>query len=269
MAHQDAVCRPRRGVTAKTYSVSLLVIRSITYTVSLSSPVDAIALHQMNSPARSSADISLPLSRDRILNTALRIADEDGIEALSMRRIAQALGVKAMSLYNHVKNKDEIISGIVDRVMGEIDVPDITADWKVTMRQRAISAHAMLMRHPWAALTIMAGVNVGPAALRYVDATLGCLRQAGFSWEMADHAWNAMDSHIYGFTLQALNFPFDEAEYADVASAFVSQIPSSTYPFLNGLTQEVIARRYSGIHTFEFGLDLLLDGLDRLRDAAP
>ncbi|MEM9219715.1 MAG: TetR/AcrR family transcriptional regulator [Cyanobacteria bacterium P01_F01_bin.150] len=206
-----------------------------------------------------------PLSRDRILQTALQLADAEGLEALSMRKLAQVLGVKAMSLYNHVANKKDIIEGIVDRVMGEIELPDIDADWKTAMRGRAISAYQVLLRHPWAAIAIMSGVNVGPAALRYVDATLGCLRKAGFSWQMADYAWNTMDSHIYGFTLQALNFPFEEDEYAVVAKEFISIIPPEQYPYLNGLTQEVIAQRYNGIHQFEFGLDILLDGLERLR----
>lgn len=210
-------------------------------------------------------DLQLPLSRDRVLLAALQLADEEGLDSLSMRKLGQALGVKAMSLYNHVANKNEIVEGIVDRVMGEIELPDLSLNWKVAMRRRAISAHGVLLRHPWAAIAMMSGVNVGPAALRYVDATLGCLREAGFSWEMADHAWNAMDSHIYGFTLQALNFPFDEDEYAAVASDFVGMLPSDKYPYMNGLTQEVIAKRYNGIHDFEFGLDILLDGLDRLR----
>ena len=216
-------------------------------------------------PVPSAPAPQLPLSRDRVLQAALQLADEGGIESLSMRKLAQSLGVKAMSLYNHVANKNDIIEGIVDRVMGEIELPDSGRDWKSAMRRRAISAHQVLLSHPWAAIAIMSGVNVGPAALRYVDTTLGCLREAGFSWEMADHAWNAMDSHIYGFTLQALNFPFEEDEYAAVASEFVGMIPPEDYPYLNGLTQEVIAKRYNGIHDFEFGLDILLNGLDSLR----
>lgn len=210
-------------------------------------------------------DSQLPLSRDRVLQAALQLADEGGIESLSMRKLAQTLGVKAMSLYNHVAHKNDIIEGIVDRVMGEIALPTTDTDWKSAMRLRALSAHRVLLQHPWAAIAIMSGVNVGPAALRYVDATLGCLREAGFSWEMADQVWNAMDSHIYGFTLQALNFPFEEEEYAVVAKEFVGMIPPEQYPYLNGLTQEVIAKRYSGIHAFEFGLNILLDGFDPLR----
>jgi AcrR family transcriptional regulator len=137
-----------------------------------------------------------------------------GLAALSMRKLAQALGVKAMSLYNHVANKDDIIDGMVELVVAEIALPSLTVDWPTAMRQRATSAHAVLLRHPWATMALMSRVNVGPAMLRYIDATLGCLVEAGFSYPLADYAWNAIDSHIYGFTLQALNFPFEADEYA-------------------------------------------------------
>jgi AcrR family transcriptional regulator len=214
----------------------------------------------------SEAAPQVPLSRARVLDAALRLADEGGIEAISMRKLAQALGVQAMSLYNHVANKDDILDGIVDIVIGEIEVPDLAMDWKMAMRRRAISAHGVLLRHPWASLVIMSRANVGPANLRYVDATLGCLREAGFSFEMADRAWNAIDSHIYGFTLQELKFPFDPQEYSEAAKHGLSLIPVDRYPYMNQLTHHVMEGRYDGIHDFEFGLELILDGLDRLRD---
>jgi AcrR family transcriptional regulator len=206
------------------------------------------------------------LSRTRVLDVALRLADEGGIEAISMRKLAQALGVQAMSLYNHVTNKDDILDGIVDIVIGEIEVPDLAMDWKTAMRRRAISVHEVLLRHPWAALAIMSRANVGPANLRYVDATLGCLREAGFSFEMADRAWNVIDSHIYGFTLQELKFPFEPEKYSEAAQHGLSLIPADRYPYMNQLTHFVIDGSYDGIHDFEFGLELILDGLDRLRD---
>ena len=209
---------------------------------------------------------SLPLSRERVLQAALRLADEAGIEALSMRRLAQGLGVKAMSLYNHVANKDDILDGLVDLVIGEIELPSPSPDWKTAMRRRAASAHAVLLRHPWATMAIVSRVNVGPAMLRYVEATLGCLREAGFSLEMADHGWNAIDSHIYGFTLQELNFPFEATAYAEAAKDYVALIPAEQYPHLNQLTQRVMARQYDGLHDFEFGLNLILEGLDRWLD---
>ena len=206
----------------------------------------------------------LPLSRERILQVALQRADAEGIEALSMRKLAQELGVKAMSLYNHVANKDDIVDGMVDRVVGEIELPSLDIDWKTAMRQRAISAHTVLLRHPWATLALMSRVNVGPAMLRYVDATLACLVEAGFSYPMADYAWNALDSHIYGFTLQALNFPFEAEEYAAAAKDYVAMIPPEKYPYMNQLTQQVMDGRHDGLHDFEFGLNLLLDGLETL-----
>ena len=206
-----------------------------------------------------------PLSRERILQVALRLADEGGLEALSMRRVAQELGVKAMSLYNHVTNKDDLIDGIVDRVVGDIELPRFDLDWKTAMRQRALSAHEVLLQHPWAVMAIMSRINVGPAMLRYVDTTIGCLREAGFSWEMVDHAWNAIDNHIYGFTLQELNFPIESSEYAKTADGFISHIPPDQYPYMHQLSLCIIDGSYDGLHDFEFGLNFILDGLDRLR----
>jgi AcrR family transcriptional regulator len=216
--------------------------------------------HPPSSPSPS------PLSRERVLQAALQLADEGGLALLSMRKVAQTLGVKAMSLYNHVANKDDIIDGIVDIVVSEIEVPRFDLDWKTAMRRRAISAHEVLLRHPWATMPLVSRISVGPAMLRYVDATIGCLREAGFSYEMADHAWNAIDSHIYGFTLQELNFPIEASEYAETAASFISHIPPDQYPYMNELSQYVIDGTYDGLHDFEFGLDLILNGLDAFRE---
>lgn len=207
-----------------------------------------------------------PLSRERVLQAAVRLADEVGIESLSMRKLGQELGVEAMSLYRHVANKDEILDGIVDIVAGEIELPALQGDWKAEMRRRANSAHHVLMSHPWVTMLIVSRVNTGPAMLRYVDATIGCLREAGFTYALADHAWNAIDSHIYGFTLQKLNFPFAPEEYAEVAKAYIDQIPVEQYPYLNGMSREVIDGKHDGLQDFAFGLDLLLDGLESCLD---
>ncbi|MBM0742563.1 TetR/AcrR family transcriptional regulator [Phormidium sp. CLA17] len=206
-----------------------------------------------------------PLSRERLLQAALHIADESGIESLSMRKLAEDLGVKAMSLYNHVVNKDDVLCGIVDMVVSEIELPSLETDWKIAMRRRAIAAHEVLLRHPWATMALMSQVNIGSAMLRYINATLGCLREAGFSVEMADHAWNAIDSHIYGFTLQEINFPIEATEYSVVVENYLSQIPADQYPYFNQLARRVIESEYDGIHDFEFGLELILDGLERFR----
>lgn len=207
----------------------------------------------------------VPLSKERVLTAAVALADEVGIEALSMRRLGERLGVEAMSLYKHVANKEDILDGIVDIVVGEISAPAIGGDWRAAMRQRAISAHAVLLRHPWATMLLVARANVGPAMLRYVDATIGCLRAAGFSYATADHAWNAIDSHVYGFTLQELNFPFEPEQYAAMAKTYLPQLPPDQFVHLRGLSQQVIDGEHDGLHDFEFGLDLLLDGLERLR----
>ncbi|MGB5915021.1 MAG: TetR/AcrR family transcriptional regulator C-terminal domain-containing protein [Phormidesmis sp.] len=211
----------------------------------------------------STAKSRVPLSKKRVLKTALRLADEGGIESLSMRKVAQALGVKAMSLYNHVANKDDMLDGIVDMVVSEIEVPDLGVSWKTAMRSRAISAHEVLLRHPWASLPMVSRINVGPAMLRYVDATLGCLLEAGFSGELADRAWNAMDSHIYGFTLQELNFPVAESDYAATAADFLPMIPADQYPYMNRLSVQVAEGDYDGVANFEFGLELILEGLEK------
>ena len=215
--------------------------------------------------SRTSSTKRAALTRNRILRSGIRLADKSSIESLSMRKLAEALNVEAMSLYNHVANKQDLLNGIVDIVIGEVDVPEISDDWRQAMRRRANSAHKVLLKHPWASMLIVSRINVGPKMLRYVDATLGCLREAGFSYEMADHAWNAIDCHIYGFTLQELNFPFDQSEYADVAEDYLSMIPEKQYPHLNALSQQVIAGSYNGVHDFEFGLNLILDGLEKLR----
>ncbi|HET8936789.1 MAG TPA: TetR/AcrR family transcriptional regulator [Polyangiales bacterium] len=208
----------------------------------------------------------MPLSRERILQTALQLADRGGLDSISMRKLAQALGVEAMSLYNHVSSKDDVLDGIADLVVSEIEVPEIGGDWRLALRKRAISAHTVLRSHPWSPLLIASRVNVGPAMLRYINATLGCLREAGFSYELADRAWNALDSHIYGFTLLELNFPLDPSEYVSAATQFIPLLPQERFPYMRELTQRVIDGKHHGLQQFEFGLDLLLAGLETLRN---
>jgi AcrR family transcriptional regulator len=171
-----------------------------------------------------------------------------------------------MSLYNHVANKDALLDGMVDVVFGEIGVAFAEAEgWQAQMRARAEAAHATLMRHPWAAMLFMSRINVGPCALCYVDTTLRCLRGAGFSWPAADHAWNALDAFVYGFTLQQLAFPFQPDEYAGAAEDFLPQLPPDAYPDLVALSREVMAGRHDGLHSLSFGLELILAGLEGLR----
>lgn len=206
----------------------------------------------------------IPLRKDQILRAAIAVADASGIDALSMRSLGNTLGVEAMSLYKHVSNKDDLLDGMVDMVIGEFTLPAIGGDWKKAMRQRGLSAHEVLMRHPWATLLIASRMNVGPAMFRYIDATLGCLREAGFSHALADHGWNALDSYIYGFTLQQLNFPIEPSEYSSAARAFLPMIPADKFPYLHSGTRVVAEGKHDGINDIRFGLDLILDGLERL-----
>jgi AcrR family transcriptional regulator len=218
----------------------------------------------MASPTHASAAPRAPLSTERVLQAALRLADAGGTEALTMRRLGQELGVEAMSLYKHVANKDAILDGIVDLAVGEITLPSPAEDWKTAMRRRGISAHQVLLRHRWACSLLMSRANVGPAMLRYVDSTLASLRKAGFSIELADYAWNAMDSHIYGFTLQQLNHPFEPQQYPEVAQTYLPQLPPGHYPHLVELAVHVMEGNYDGVPDVTFGLDLILDGLERI-----
>lgn len=206
-----------------------------------------------------------PLSPEKVLHTALRMADKKGIESLSMRNLAQALKVEAMSLYNHVPGKERLLDGLVELVVGELELPAVGGDWQAAMRGRAMTAHRVLMQHPWATMLLVSRMNIGPNMLRYIDRTVGCLREAGFSWAMADHAWNTLDAFTYGFTLQRLNFPLQPQEYAPAARQFLPMIPVESFPYMNGLSQEIIAGRHDGLQHLELGLDLLLAGLEALR----
>lgn len=214
-------------------------------------------------PDPRASDSRPTLTRERVLRAAVTMADEQGLASLTMRALGGVLGVQAMSLYNHVADKDAILDGIVELVVAEIQVPSVEDPWRVAMRKRALSAHEVLLRHPWACGLLMSRANVGPAMLRYVDATLGCLHRAGFSLPMADHAWNALDSYIYGFTLQKLNFPFKADEYAKMAAAYLPGLSPTQYPAMHALTVLVATGRHDGLHDLEFGLELILDGLER------
>ncbi|WP_039938317.1 TetR/AcrR family transcriptional regulator [Leptospira terpstrae] len=202
------------------------------------------------------------LSKELVLKVAIQLADNSGLEELSMRNLALHLGVEAMSLYNHVKNKDELLDEMVDSVVSKVTLPKIGGDWKKEMKKRARSARQILIQHPWVTMLVVSRMNVGQSMLTYFDATLGCLHSAGFSLQAADHIINAIDSHIYGFILQELNFPIQPKEYAETAESFLPNLKSSPYIYLTKLTEEVISGKYNGLHQFEFGLDLILDGLE-------
>lgn len=205
-----------------------------------------------------------PLTRERVLRAAVRLADKHGLDAVSMRRLAATLKVEAMSLYNHVANKDDLLDGMVNQIIGLIQRPTPGGDWKIEMRARATSAHNVLMAHPWAAMLAVSRINVGPNMLRYIDATLGTLRDAGLTWAETDRAWNAIDSYVYGFTLQLQNFPVEPDEYASAAAAYLPMIDATQYPFMHELSVKVADGTHDGTHDFTFGLELILDGLERV-----
>ncbi len=206
-----------------------------------------------------------PLSRERILGAAVAFADQNGIASLSMRKLGEALGVEAMSLYNHLANKDALLDGMVDLVFSEIELPSGGRDWKTAMRTRAQSARRALTRHPWAITLMSSRTSPGGATLRHHDAVIGSLRIAGFPVALAAHAFSALDSYIYGFALQEATLPLGETEEetAEVARMMVEQFPRELYPHLYEFTIEHILKPgYNYGAEFEFGLDLILDGLD-------
>ena len=221
------------------------------------------------SSAQARSKSRAPLTRDRVLQAAMDLADEGGIEAVTMRRLGQALGVEAMSLYYHAANKDDILAGIVDLVVHEIELPAADGDWKAAIRASAISAHQVLRRHPWACNLLMSGPRVLPARLRHIDALLGRLADAGLPDEVTDLAYHALDSHILGFTLWEAGYTSAFKRLpADFMTTMVRDLSLEEYPHL----VEHVAyhlRPPSGDRTaaFEFGLDLILDGLERARDA--
>ncbi len=212
----------------------------------------------------------IPLTRERVLRVAVRLADEVGFESLTMRRLGQELGVQAMSLYNHVANKDDIRDGIVDLVLSEIEVPSNDTDWKAAVRQSAISAHEAFLRHPWACSLMMSTTGVSPARLHWMESLLGTLRHAGFSADLTHHAYHALDSHITGFTLWQVSFPFKtHEELADLAENFRRELPAHEYPYVAEHVEQHLAEPTPDDPSeFEFGLDLILDGLARIRGKA-
>ena len=202
-----------------------------------------------------------------MLRTALKLADKHGLDELTMRKLGQALGVEAMSLYNHVAGKNDLLDGLVDIVFAEIEIACASGEWKTAMRRRAISAREVLARHRWAIGLMESRTHPGPANLRHHESVLRCLREAGFSVVLAAHAYSALDSYIYGFALQQASLPFDTGEQAaEVAQAIMKAFASGEYPRMAEIaTEYVMQPGYSYEREFEFGLDLLLDGLERSR----
>lgn len=204
------------------------------------------------------------LSRQRMVEEAVRLADTEGVDGLSMRRLASALGAGAMSLYHYVANKDELLDAMIDVVFDEIELPPEETDWRSAMRHRAISARQVLARHPWAIGLMESRTSPGPANLRHHEAVTACLRRAGFSVLMATHANWLLDSLVYGYALQEASLPFDTAaEFAGMGEAvYLPQLPSDQFPYLNESAAALVAADYDPAEEFVFGLDLVLASLE-------
>lgn len=207
-----------------------------------------------------------PLTRARAVEAAVAVADVDGLAVVSMRRLAQELGVEAMSLYHHVANKDDILDGMVDLVFSEIDLPPLGGPWREAMAERARSLRAAMLRHRWAISLMESRSRPGTQTLKHHDRVMGCLRTSGFSTVEAGHAFSLLDAYIYGFVMQEVNLPFDEGD--DLAPLIDSMVPpdmAATYPYLaEHTTQVVLQPGYSFSAEFDIGLDLVLDAVASL-----
>lgn len=207
------------------------------------------------------------LTRERVLTAAIELADTDGIESLSMRRLGSELGVEAMSLYNHVASKSVLLDAMVDTVFAEIELPEAAAkpEWKQAMRDRAVNMRAVLLRHPWSVPLLQSRSTPGHATLHHHDTVIGILRNAGFSIELAAHAFSAFDSYIIGFVLQEIALPFEAGEPpAELAEAIMAAMPADAYPHLVEMTMGYVMQPgYSYSDEYLYGYALLIDGFDR------
>ena len=219
----------------------------------------------MAKPIGNTSEERAPLSRERVLRCAAAVADAGGLAALTIRSLAKELGVKPMSVYHHVANKDEILDGIVDLVFSEIELPRSRGNWRAEIRRRAVSARRVLSRHPWAIALMESRTTPGPATLRHHDAIIGRLRRAGFSVEMTAHAYALIDSYVYGFALQEAALPFKAPDSAaEVTEPITQRFSADEYPHLVEMATTYILRPgYDFGNEFEFGLSVILDALAR------
>ena len=216
---------------------------------------------------RAAASQRLPLSRERVLECAVALADESGLAALTIRTLARSMGTKPMSLYYYVANKEEILDGIVDMVFSEIEPPVPGGDWRAEMQQRAHGVRSALRRHPWAVGLLESRSAPGPATLRHHEATLATLREAGFSVQLTAHAYALLDSYIYGFALQEAALPFEGRDTAaEITNPIMERFATGEYPRMVEIAVEhVLKPGYDFGDEFGFGLDLILEGLNRLK----
>lgn len=205
------------------------------------------------------------LSKQSIVRRAIELADTHGFEKLSMRKLAASLDVEAMSLYHYFSNKRELVAEMVDALVPVLEQPDCIPDWRQAMRKRAHALRETFLSHPWMPHQLISGINIGPSMLAYTDATIGYLVRAGFSIKMTDYAWNVIDSYIYGFNLQAQNFPLDPSEYQEAAKQYIPSIPQSQYPYMYDMSMQVAEGTHDGMQDFDFGLDIILSALEEMR----
>jgi AcrR family transcriptional regulator len=214
---------------------------------------------------RRSAEVasSAPLNRERTLEIALQVADGEGIDAVTMRRLARELGVEAASLYHHVNGKDEILDGLVEAVAAEIELPQASSDWRGAIGERARNTRAGLRGHPWAVSLMASRTTPGPSTLRLLEAGIRCFREGGFSVVQAAHAVSAVDSYVHGFVLQEVNLPFrDESELAAMTATIMQAFPASEFPYLFEMTVEhVLQPGYDYGSEFDSGLQVVVDGV--------
>jgi AcrR family transcriptional regulator len=223
----------------------------------------------MSTEIDAGAQTRVPLTRERVLDTAVALADEGGIESLSMRKLAQALDVVPMALYRHVANKDELLDGLVDVVIGEIDPPRRDTDWKTAMRERILSARRALLRHPWASTVMESRATPTPVVLGYMDSMIGLLRTGGFALDLTHHALHAMGSRMFGFTQELFN---DTSGSDPEIDAEMWGAMAGTYPYIYEIfttishdDASVVGAGCDDQFEFEFALDLMLDGIERLK----
>ena len=201
------------------------------------------------------------LTAQKITQKAVEMADQNGLEAVSMRKLAGALNATAMSIYNHVKGKEELHTLMLDHVINEFEHPDIDGEWKTMLKRRAVSVYAALQRHKWALTLMLTKSAPTSAILRDTDRVVGCLRNAGFSFQQVDWAHNAIESHVYGYTIQELNFPVEPDEYQSAAQHFLPHISLKEFPHAYASAKAVADGEYHGMTDFEFGLDLLIESI--------
>ncbi len=222
----------------------------------------------MTAPTRP-AEERAPLSAERVIDGAVALADEIGIDAFTIRKLAEAIDVKPMTIYHHLPNKEAIIDGMVDRVFDEIDLPPTELDWRAAMVVRCRSMRRVLADHPWASPLMESRTNPRPATLRHHDAVLGCLRLGGFSLGLTAHAYATIDAFLYGFALQEATLPATGgAEMDELAGSMVEAMPTDELPHLVEFTLDhVLQPGYEFSEAFEFGLGVILDGLQHAVDA--